>query len=169
MRLFFPIKAAVAALACVALLNACASDPKAPKESIRLDLVVSAADDVNPNDRKQASPIVVRIYELKSDLAFNDADFFTLQRKDKDLLVDDLVTRDQFVLRPGEARRIRRVAGDEAKTLGVIAEYRDLPKSVWRAVYRLPEAPPKAWYRRAVKMKLSIDLDEKAIDIYERE
>lgn len=158
----------LAALACVALLNACASDPKAPKQPVRLDLVVAAAGDVNPNDRKQASPIVVRVYELRSEVIFGDADFFTLQHKDKDLLADDLVARDQFMLRPGETRRIRREAGDEAKALGVIAEYRDLPGSVWRAAYRLSEAPPKAWYRRAVRVKLSIDLTEKAIDIRER-
>jgi type VI secretion system protein VasD len=156
-------------VACSLTLAACASnDPKTPREAIRLDLSVMASARVNPDDQKRAAPIVVRIYELKTDSVFNSADFFSLQDKDKTLLTDDLVSRDQFQLRPGEHKTIQTKADPATTTIGVLAAYRDLPNSVWRAVYPLPAAPDAAWYHRSPKLKLTIDLDANAIKVTER-
>ncbi|MFP3740086.1 type VI secretion system lipoprotein TssJ, partial [Burkholderia sp. SIMBA_019] len=50
----------------------------------------------------------------------------------------------------------------------ILAAYRDLPNSVWRAVYALPVAPDKAWYRFSTpKLKLTITLDANAIKVTE--
>jgi type VI secretion system protein VasD len=164
MRLIFSITAVAFSLA----LAACASGNPKPKEPIRLDLTVHAASGVNPDDQGRAAPIVVRVYELKTDGAFNAADFFTLQDKDKTVLADDLVKRDQFQLRPGEHVTIARTADPAATTLGILAAYRDLPNSVWRAVYALPVTPQKAWYRfSSPKLKLNITLDANAIKVTE--
>ena len=78
-------------------LTACASrDPQTPKEVIRLDLSVVASAGVNPDSQKRPAPIVVRVYELRTDSTFATADYFSLQDKDKTLLADDLVRRDAF-------------------------------------------------------------------------
>ncbi|EMN1927514.1 type VI secretion system lipoprotein TssJ [Burkholderia ambifaria] len=159
----------VATLACALALSACASsgEPK-PKEPIRLDMRVNARPDVNPDDRGRAAPIVVRIYELKNDGAFNAADFFTLQTRDKTALADDVVKRDELQLRPGEHQTLVRRPDPVTTTIGVIAAYRDLPNAVWRAVYTMPAAPDKAWYRVFTpKLKLTIDLEAKAVKITE--
>ncbi|WP_175765420.1 type VI secretion system lipoprotein TssJ [Burkholderia ambifaria] len=159
----------VATLACALALSACASsgEPK-PKEPIRLDMRVNARPDVNPDDRGRAAPIVVRIYELKNDGAFNAADFFTLQTQDKTVLADDVVKRDELQLRPGEHQMLVRRPDPVTTTIGVIAAYRDLPNAVWRAVYTMPAAPDKAWYRLFTpKLKLTIDLEAKAVKITE--
>lgn len=159
----------VAPLACALALSACASsgEPK-PKEPIRLDLRVNALPDVNPDDRGRAAPIVVRIYELKNDGAFDTADFFTLQTQDKSVLGDDVVKRDELQLRPGEHQTLVRRPDPATTTVGVIAAYRDLPNAVWRAVYVMPAAPEKAWYRVfKPKLKLTIDLEAKAVKITE--
>lgn len=159
----------VATLACLLALSACASsgEPK-PKEPIRLDMRVNALPDVNPDDRGRAAPIVVRIYELKNDGAFEAADFFTLQTQDKTVLADDVAKRDELQLRPGEHQTFVRRPDPATKTIGVIAAYRDLPNAVWRAVYAMPAAPDKAWYRLFTpKLKLTIDLEAKAVKITE--
>ncbi|WP_334039915.1 type VI secretion system lipoprotein TssJ [Burkholderia ambifaria] len=159
----------VVTLACALALSACASsgEPK-PKEPIRLDMRVNARSDVNPDDRGRAAPIVVRIYELKNDGAFNAADFFTLQTRDKTALADDVVKRDELQLRPGEHQTLVRRPDAATTTIGVIAAYRDLPNAVWRAVYTMPAAPDKAWYRLFTpKLKLTIDLEAKAVKITE--
>ncbi|MFC0400778.1 type VI secretion system lipoprotein TssJ [Paraburkholderia rhizosphaerae] len=144
----------------------CAShDPKAAHEPVRLTLTVKAASTVNPDDQQRAAPIVVRVYELKNEDAFTSSDFFSLQDKDKTVLGDDLVARDQFQLRPGNNRTIQRNADPATTTLGVIAAYRDLPNSVWRATWTLTPAPPAAWYRRAPKLQLTITIDTNAIRI----
>jgi type VI secretion system protein VasD len=162
MRLTTSVTAVVFAL----MLVACASGDPKPREPLRLDLNVSAAATVNPDDQKRAAPIIVRVYELKTNGAFNAADFFTLQDKDKTVLADDLVKRDQFQLRPGEHMTITRTADPSTTTLGILAAYRDLPNSVWRAVYALPVTPDKAWHRFSTpKLKLTITLDANAIKV----
>ncbi|RKP52321.1 type VI secretion system lipoprotein TssJ [Trinickia fusca] len=158
----------VGVLACSLVLAACASGAPTQQEAAWLDLGVNAAPTVNPDDRNRAAPIVVSLYELKTDGAFNAADYFTLQDKDKAVLADDLVTREQFQLRPGEHRTIRRKADSQATALGIVAAYRDLPNSVWRAVYPLPPARNAAWYRfSSPKLTLTIDLDTHAIRVTE--
>jgi type VI secretion system protein VasD len=156
----------VTACALALLLAACASgDPKS-HEPLRLDLTISAATTVNPDDQGRAAPIVVRVYELKTDNAFKAADYFSLQDKDKTVLTDDLVKRDEFQLRPGEHQTIRRIADANSTTLAVLAQYRDLPHAVWRAVYPLPATPEKGWYRfSSPKLNLTINLDAGAIRI----
>ena len=156
----------VTAVAFALVLVACASGDPKPREPLRLDVTVNAAATVNPDGHKRAAPIIVRIYELKTDGTFNSADFFTLQDKDKTVLADDLVKRDQFQLRPGEHVTITRAADPATTTLGILAAYRDLPNSVWRAVYALPVTPDKAWYRFSTpKLKLTIMLDANAIKV----
>jgi type VI secretion system protein VasD len=127
---------------------------------------VNALPTVNPDDHGRAAPIVVRVYELKDAGAFKTADFFTLQSQDKTVLGDDLVKRNEWLLRPGDHRTLVRPADPATTALGVIAAYRDLPNSVWRAVYPLPAAPDAAWYHFAPKLKLSIDLGANAIHIH---
>ncbi|MEA3117960.1 MAG: type secretion system protein VasD [Paraburkholderia sp.] len=156
------------ALAFALMLAACASRAPKPKEPLQLDLTIRAATNVNLNDQGRATPIVVRIYELKTDGAFNAADFYSLQDKDKTELADDLVKRDQFRLRPGEQARVTRTADPASTTLGITAAYRDLPHAVWRTVHPMPAAPDKAWYRLASpRLKLTITLDANAINVTE--
>lgn len=149
-------------------LTACAAqDPKAPKEVIQIDMSVVASAGVNPDDQKRPAPIVVTIYELKTGSAFAAADYFSLQDKDKTVLADDLVRRDQFQLRPGEKKSIQRKVDPATTRLGILAAYRDLPNSIWRAVYTLPTTPDAAWYYRTPKLKLTVDLDANAVNVNE--
>jgi type VI secretion system protein VasD len=140
-----------------------------PNEPLRLDLSVNASASVNPDDRKRPAPILVRIYELKNADAFNQADFYSLQDQDKTVLADDLVARDQFLLRPGESKFLARFANSASTTLGVIAAYRDLPNSVWRATWPLPATAKAAWYRRVPKLKLIVDVGAESITLHDAE
>jgi len=156
----------VTACALALLLAACASGDPKPHEPLQMNLTVNAATTVNPDDQGRAAPIVVRVYELKTDNAFKAADYFSLHDKDKTVLADDLVKRDEFMLRPGEHRTIRRTTDPATTTLGILAEYRDLPHTVWRTTHVLPTTPEKAWYRfSSPKLNLTINLDATAIRI----
>lgn len=117
------------------------------RERIKLNITIHAADDVNPSVQGQAAPIKVRVYELKSDKAFEHADFFTLHDNDKLVLGADLLDKEEFILRPGDKRHMRHLSNPATTAIGVLAAYRDLPNATWRAVYTLPPAPEAAWYR----------------------
>jgi len=154
-------------LALALLLTACAShDVSAAKEPYRLRLTVRATSTVNPDDEHRPAPIVVRIYELRTDGTFNTVDYFSLQDKDTNVLGNDLVRRDEVLLRPGEQRAIQRKTDATTTAIGIVAAYRDLPHSVWRAVYPLSNAPDAAWYRViAPKLNLTVELGTNAIKI----
>jgi type VI secretion system protein VasD len=140
------------------------------KEPTKLDITIHAAAGVNPNDQGQAAPIMVRIYELKSDEIFKQADFFTLQKTDKVALGADMLVKDEFILRPGDSKTIRRKSYADTVAIGVLAAYRDLPNATWREVYKLPDAPETAWYRSVLpspKATLDIELRTKDINITE--
>ena len=82
----------------------CGTAPPAPT-AIRADIVATA--DVNPDARGRPSPVVVKVFELKSLAAFETADFFSLFDKDKETLGGELLARDEFSLIPGDKRRSR--------------------------------------------------------------
>ena len=54
-----------------------------------------ASGDLNPNAEGRASPLVVRIYELKSFSIFKNADFMSLYEKDDQVLGRELVNKEE--------------------------------------------------------------------------
>ncbi|HEY5307209.1 MAG TPA: type VI secretion system lipoprotein TssJ, partial [Casimicrobiaceae bacterium] len=87
-----------------------------------------------------ASPLSLRLFELKSEAAFQTADFFALYDRDQATLGGDMLARDEVIIRPGETQTITRKANADTRLLGVIAAFRDLEHSVWRTSVAVP--PP---------------------------
>ncbi|MEI9273439.1 type VI secretion system lipoprotein TssJ, partial [Pseudomonas aeruginosa] len=86
----------------------------------------------------QAAPLRLRLYELKKDTAFGRADYFALTDNAQSTLGGDLVEQDEFLLRPGEERRIERTLDEQTRQLGFVAAYRDLDRATWRQVLAVP-------------------------------
>lgn len=129
------VRMALGSIMAAALLIACASQPKADKAR----MTVSAAADVNPAADGRPSPIVVRIYQLKEDAKFSNADFFALFDNDQQALGADLLAREEVELTPGEQRKVEFVVMGEAKYVAVMAAYRDIRNAQWRAVQAAPK------------------------------
>ncbi|MBN9408789.1 MAG: type VI secretion system lipoprotein TssJ [Burkholderiales bacterium] len=160
------------ALFCLLLLFAgCASSSggDAPaKEAPNLDVKVSAALRVNLDTQGRPAPVQVRIYELRTAAAFEAADYFSLAGNDKAVLQADLLSRQDYLLRPGETRRLQRRAHADATAIGVLAGYREIDTRQWRAVQALPEAPEASWMRAVLprgKARLSVTVDEAGVRI----
>ncbi len=139
-----------------------------PREQTKLDITIAADAGVNPDDKGRAAPILVRIYELKSEGSFESADYFSLNANDKSVLGADLLVRDEFILRPGDVRTLRRKSHPDIAAIGVTAGYRDLAQADWRTVQKIDPAPEAAWYRAVLpanKLKLRIDLQSKGIQL----
>lgn len=148
-------------------LAACSTAPARP-EQMKLDLSIRAGDTVNPDDKGRASPVLIRLYELKTPTTFEQADYYSLESSDRTLLTQDLLARDEFILRPGEFQNVERKLNPDTQALGFLVGYRELGKATWRSVYKLPPAPKAAWYRGVIparKVKLHIVLDQQAITV----
>lgn len=123
-------------LLAVGMLAACASKPPKP-EPARARLI--ASEQVNPDASGRASPIVVRLFQLRDEDAFASAEFLDLYGKEKEILGESLVSRQEYVLAPGETRELEIPLDAQARYLGVLAAFRDIRAAQWRAVTRAPK------------------------------
>jgi len=122
--------ACAAAVVVAAAMSACGGAPK----PAQISGTIQASAQVNPSASKRASPLLVRVYELRSVAAFNSADFMSLYQGDQAALAADLVGKEEFVLAPGESRPYAKTLSPDTRFLGVVAAFRDLEHSKWRSV-----------------------------------
>ena len=128
MNLFAPKLAAAAGIALA--LVACAGAPK----PAQVAGTIQASAQVNPSTSKRPSPVLVRVYELKTAAAFNSADFMSLYQRDKAELGADLLGKEEFVLAPGESKTFAKTLAPDTRFLGVLAAYRDVEHAKWRSI-----------------------------------
>ncbi len=105
----------------------------------KLDLTLTAGDEVNPDLHGRPSPVVVRLIELRNPVAFEHADFFSLYARAEQTLPKDWVSSEELEMRPGERLALKLSVEPQSRYVGVLAAYRDLPHVQWRLV--LPVAP----------------------------
>lgn len=140
------------------LLAGCADTPlpfMKPDPTV-VEAKVVASTQVNPDARKRPSPVVVRVYELKSRAQFDSADFLSLYERDKDVLGGDLVVRDEFVLKPGETKDINKQTQPDTKFLAVLVGFRDLEKSRSRAIAAVEANKTNRWVIKVEPLTVAI-------------
>lgn len=116
------------------LLAGCAGSEKPPP---KLDVEITASGDLNPGPDGQPLPVVLRLYQLKQPGGFMGADFYSLFDKEAAVLGPDLVSREEITLRPGQSLRLQRPLDTAATYVGVLAAYRAIDRSRWRAALAL--------------------------------
>ncbi|VWB75268.1 putative lipoprotein [Burkholderia pseudomultivorans] len=145
-------------LGCVLLLPGCGATEHAA--AVPYAITVDVAPDVNPDLNRKPSPIVLKVFQLRTSSAFDSADFFSLQDKPENALGADLLGSDRIILRPGDTRTLHYRGNVEAGAIGIVAEYRVLEKNRWRLTVPLPRAKQlnliKFWQMSPGEMKLSI-------------
>ena len=112
-------------------LAGCGGDA-APKTT-GLRFIVQADDEINPNVKNEASPVVLRIYELKSLNAFSQASLFELLDNDTAVLGADMVGKREIEIKPGEKQAFERATPVDTHYIGVIAGFRVIDQASWRA------------------------------------
>jgi type VI secretion system protein VasD len=126
----------VLAACALLVLNGCGAKPVKPTEA-HAQLIV--AGDANPDNSGRASPIVVRLFQLKNDGEFATADFFALYDKEKETLGASFISREEYVLNPGETRALELAVNPDARFVAALAAFRDIRSAQWRAITRPPE------------------------------
>jgi type VI secretion system protein VasD len=144
------------AMCVLSLLSACGASP--PQPTI-IAAAVDATGDLNPDSRGRASPVVLRLFELKTVAAFNSADFFSLWDRESETLGAELVAREEFQLRPGERTSFERTLQADTAHVAVIAAFRDLERAQWRAAVTV--VPHR-------KQALAIRLDARSVTLSAR-
>lgn len=146
----FSLSKAVGLICLAALLAACGKSPTL------ISAALQASSSINPDARNRPSPVVIRVYELKTPAAFESADFFSLFDKDQTTLGADMVAREEFTMRPGDSKVINRELKPDTRFIAVFAGFREVEKSTWRAVMPLTIGQ---------KNTVQISLDARAVSL----
>lgn len=126
------------------VLSGCSSAPK-PSEPTLVRIELSAADSLNPDMNGRPSPVVVRLFRLRHSVVFDAMDYFSLTDREQETLGNEMLFRESLVLHPGESAVREYSMEEDGRLLGVIASYRDIDASTWRASVALPE-PHEPWF-----------------------
>ncbi|TAI61542.1 type VI secretion system lipoprotein TssJ [Bradyrhizobium sp. Leo170] len=119
------------ALLMAAAATSCSTEKTSKTTPIKF--VIEADELVNPNAHGKPSPVVVRIYELKSTTTFTQAQFFELFDDDTKRLGPDLVAKREVELTPGDKVDFERDTPIETRNVGVIAGFRAGNDAQWRS------------------------------------
>ncbi|MCX7059121.1 MAG: type VI secretion system lipoprotein TssJ [Proteobacteria bacterium] len=150
----------IVVVALAALAGGCASKPPAPPPPpppVVMSLAVHLASDGNPDGEGRASPVVVRIYQLRSEDAFKGLDLEALYYRDKDALAADLVARDEWTLRPGEAHDSKWQLAPEVRAIAVVGALRSYRAVPWRVSIPVLPATNLATAQRSVQVEIGRD------------
>jgi type VI secretion system protein VasD len=130
----------IIALLITAVISGCSwfQDDPPPTPATIINAEVLASDVINPDGEGRPSPIIVRLYELKSLGTFNTVEFFPIYNEEEDTLGDDLVYREEFSLIPGGKKLFTRTPAADTQYLAVIAAFRDIDQATWKAAVPIP-------------------------------
>jgi len=135
--------------AAVSLGSGCAAapppvEPPAPcdKQIVTLDLY--AAGNLNPNDSGNPRPVVVRLYQLTSDLNLQNARYDDVLLRPEEVLGKDVMKVDELSVFPNDHLQIKFERNKEAAWLAGVALFHGPKGQSWKTFYEFPLAPGEA-------------------------
>jgi type VI secretion system protein VasD len=120
----------------VPALMACVTPP--PPPPTRVQMVVEASPDANPDQAGRPSPTVVRVYELTGPSSFQEGDFFQLFEQPEATLGSDLRDSSDIVVAPGGRETLARELSPDTRYIGILANFRDIDQARWREGFVVP-------------------------------
>lgn len=115
-----------------------------------IELDVASHPNVNPDYSGRPSPVIVKLYELKSDLTFRQGDFNSLFSQPVQTLGADLVAADELVFVPSEAATVTYELMPETRFVGLVAGFRQMDRAEWRGI--VPVSPEE---KKVIRIQLS--------------
>lgn len=126
------------------LLGCSSTPPPEAPEKCDLQVVTSAvitSPFINPSERGEPRPVQVRIYQLKSDVGFLNADFEEVWKNDAEALADDLVKSEEFPVYPNTRTEVKFERDEAAQFIVAAALFRNPTGKTWFKSFELPPSP----------------------------
>lgn len=144
------------------ILLGCASEPpvEPPPPPTIVNLEIVASDDLNADSNGNGAPVMMRIYELSGASNFNATDFFALFNDDSAALGADLERKQDFLLKPGETKKLSIKPDNEVSSLGFFAAFRQLDTARWRAIVSVQPHQTQNYLIKLVDNQLTVERAE---------
>lgn len=128
----------------LALAGGCAWFGGGGDKPTAVDVTVTAAQRLNPDERGEALPTMFRIYLLGSAAKADSAPYEDLYRGEKEPLGEDVLAADELVLSPGETVTKRIASEKPARALLVFGVFRRPTGTSWREIVPIERGRPRA-------------------------
>jgi type VI secretion system protein VasD len=135
------VLAAALLAGCGAATPAPETPKKCPAQSVTVSLLASRA--INPTQEGAPRPVVVRLYQLKSDARLYNAPFEQVWHDDKTALGDDVVKVDTQELYPGMRVDVKFDRTEGVDHIAAVALFQQPRGRSWFSSFDLPP-PPEA-------------------------
>jgi len=103
-----------------------------------------AADNINPNEKGNPRPVVIRLYQLRNDVRMENATYDEILLKDKETLQDDLLKMDEVSIFPNDLVQVKFERIKEASVLAGVALFHSPKGTSWKTYYAFPPLPSDA-------------------------
>ncbi len=101
---------------------------------LQIDFIVDA--DINPDELGKASPLFIRMYELKTEKMMEKSGFIDLYERDKEILGADMVAKHELKrFKPGENRTENFVLEKTANQVALFAEFLEFKDSKFKLIF----------------------------------
>ncbi|WP_298771903.1 type VI secretion system lipoprotein TssJ [uncultured Shewanella sp.] len=145
-------------LAIVATIAGCSLIGLGGDDPTELHLTIKPSLEINPNFLGEASPVVVRLYELSSNTEFNSASFMSLLSSDKSALGNSMLTKKSLPsLIPGETVKYDVTLNDKTIYLGVFIEYADFNNSIPKGIISIEPFEENNIILNVNRMSMTLD------------
>ena len=104
-------------------------------------LNIYAADNINPNERGNPRPVLVKLYQLKNDVRMENATYDEILLKDKDTLGEDFAKVDELEVFPNDLVQVKFERMKEASVLAGVALFHSPRGTSWKTFYAFPPTP----------------------------
>lgn len=128
-------------------LGCSSGPPPAPVKPCDVQVVtlnIYAADNINPNEKGNPRPVVVRLYQLKNEVKMENAPYDDILLKDKETLGDDLAKVDELEIFPNDLVEVKFERIKDATVLAGVALFHGPKGNSWKTFYAFPPMPAEA-------------------------
>lgn len=104
-------------------------------------LRIYGGDLINPNDADRPRPVVVRLYQLATDLRMQNSRYNDVLLRDAEILGEDMMKKDEVVVYPNDLVEIKFERIPEAQYLAGTAMMHGPQGHSWKTYYEFPPMP----------------------------
>ncbi|MBD3668582.1 MAG: type VI secretion system lipoprotein TssJ [Kangiella sp.] len=105
-----------------------------------VELTISVAEEVNQDELGRSSPIVIRLYELKKEVAVEGMDFFSIYDQTEPEFKTAVSSMKEFQVKPGQKLEQLLVTDVSTKYLMLVAAFKDIDNSQWKLVHEIEQS-----------------------------
>lgn len=132
------VKKIILVIAATALMSACANNGGGEKTS-GFVYAISAAENINPDINMRPSSVVVRVYQLKNRVNFDNARYEDLFNPIKNTLGAEFIAVSEYLIDPGMSAEFDVDIASSTKFIGIAVGYRSIDMVNWRTIVAMPE------------------------------